>query len=156
MLWKNPSTPAGLEPANFGSSGGYDNHGSTRVNASPTLDHLYPQFSFYRLSRPQDQSGHGGVKKNLHPSYTRDRTRAIQSVAKRLAAWDTWPIMESSHFLKSSLVWSSQQMDASLSRPHRSMWQKILQPTKWPNLQSNPYLLNNSMIYWHWEVQHKL
>ena len=50
-----------------------------------------PQYSFYRrLSEPQGQSGHEGVKKNLHSSYTRDRTRAVQPVAKRLAAWATW------------------------------------------------------------------
>ena len=42
---------------------------------------------FYRrLSGPQDQSGHEGVKKNLHPSDTRDRTRAVQIVATPLAA----------------------------------------------------------------------
>ena len=39
---------------------------------SPTLGRLYPgespRFSFYkRLSGPQDQSGHEGVKKNLQP-----------------------------------------------------------------------------------------
>ena len=45
-----------------------------------------PRYSFYRgLSGPHDQSGHEGVKKNLHPSDTRDRTRAVQPVAKRLA-----------------------------------------------------------------------
>ena len=34
----------------------------------PILDCLYPWFSFYRkLNGPQDQSGHDGVKKNLHP-----------------------------------------------------------------------------------------
>ena len=50
-----------------------------------------PRYSFYRmLSGPQDQSGHEGVKKNLHPSDTRDRTRAVQPVAKRLAACATW------------------------------------------------------------------
>ena len=54
---------------------------------SPTLGHLYtgesPRYSFcMRLSGPQDQSGHEEVKKNLHPSDTRDRTRAVQSVAK--------------------------------------------------------------------------
>ena len=38
-----------------------------------------PRYSFYRrLSGPQGQSGHEGVKKNLHPSDTRDRTRAVQ------------------------------------------------------------------------------
>ena len=38
------------------------------------------RYSFYRrLSGPQDQSGHEGVKKNLHPSDTRDRTRAVQA-----------------------------------------------------------------------------
>ena len=31
-LWKNPSTPAGFEPANLGSSGVYDNHGTTGVD----------------------------------------------------------------------------------------------------------------------------
>ena len=52
-----------------------------------------PRYSFYRrLSEPQDQSGHEGVKKNLHPSDTRDRTRAVQPVAKRLAACATWSI----------------------------------------------------------------
>ena len=46
-----------------------------------------PRYSFYRrLSGPQDQSGHEGAKKNLHPSDTRDRTRAVQPVAQRLAA----------------------------------------------------------------------
>ena len=59
--------------------------------ASPTLGRLYPRgkprYSFYRrLSGPQDQSGHEGVKKNLHPTDTRDRTRAVQLVAQRLAA----------------------------------------------------------------------
>ena len=51
--------------------------------ASPTLGRLYPEesprYSFYmRLSGPQDQSGHEAVKKNLHPSDTRHRTRAVQ------------------------------------------------------------------------------
>ena len=59
--------------------------GKGRV-ASPTLGCLYPRgkprYSFYRrLSGPQDQSGHEGVKKNLHTSETRDRTRAVQPVA---------------------------------------------------------------------------
>ena len=31
-LWKNPSTPAGFEPTNLGSSGEYDNHGTTVVD----------------------------------------------------------------------------------------------------------------------------
>ena len=31
-LWKNPSTPAGFEPANLGSSDEYDNHGTTGVD----------------------------------------------------------------------------------------------------------------------------
>ena len=31
-LRKNPSTPAGFEPANLGSSGEYDNHGTTSVD----------------------------------------------------------------------------------------------------------------------------
>ena len=48
-------------------------------------------YSFYRrLSGPQDQSGHVGVKKNLHPSNTQDRTQAVQPIAKHLAAWATW------------------------------------------------------------------
>ena len=59
--------------------------------ASRTLDRLYPGeghlYSFYRrLSGPHDQLGHEGVKKNLHPSDTRDRTWAVQAVAKHLAA----------------------------------------------------------------------
>ena len=45
--------------------------------ANPMLGHLYsqgkPWYSFYRrLSGLQDQSGHEGVKKNLHPSDTWD------------------------------------------------------------------------------------
>ena len=55
--------------------------------ASPTLGRLYIRYSFYRrLSIPQDQPGHEEVKKSLHTSDTRDRTRAVQPVAKRLAA----------------------------------------------------------------------
>ena len=55
--------------------------------ASPTLCRLYPWESppvpIYRwLSEPQDQSGHEGVKKNLHPSDTWDRTQVVQLVAK--------------------------------------------------------------------------
>ena len=62
--------------------------------ASPTLGRLYPRgkprHSFYRrLSEPQDQCGHEGAEKNLHPSDTRDRSRAVQPVAQSLAA--TWP-----------------------------------------------------------------
>ena len=65
--------------------------------ASPMLDRLHPRESpdthFYRrLSGPQHQPGHKGVKKNLHPSDTWDRIWAIQSIVKRLAAWATWPI----------------------------------------------------------------
>ena len=60
--------------------------------ASPTHSRLHPRYSFYRrLSGPQDYSGHQGVKRNLHPSDTRDRIRAVQPVAKHLAAWATWP-----------------------------------------------------------------
>ena len=59
--------------------------------ASPTLGRLYPRgkppvFISSRLSGPHDQSGHEGVKKNLHPSDTRDRTMAVQPAAKRLVA----------------------------------------------------------------------
>ena len=50
------------------------------------------RYSFNRrLSGPQDQSGHEGAKKNLHPSDTQDRTRTIQPVVKRHASWATWP-----------------------------------------------------------------
>ena len=39
-----------------------------------------PRYSFYRrLSGPQGQSEHEGVKRNLHHSGTRDRTRAVQA-----------------------------------------------------------------------------
>ena len=62
--------------------------GRNRV-ACPTLGRLYPgekpRYSFYRrLSGPQDQSGYKRVKKNLHPSDTWDRTRAVQPAAKSL------------------------------------------------------------------------
>ena len=45
--------------------------------ANPTLGRVYPQekprYSFYRrLSGLQDQSGHEGVKKNLHPGSNLD------------------------------------------------------------------------------------
>ena len=42
-LWKNPSTPAGFEPSNLGSSGEYDNHGTTRVDFgwSTSLIYIY-------------------------------------------------------------------------------------------------------------------
>ena len=35
---KNPSTLAGFEPANLGSSGDYDNHGTTGVKARVIFD----------------------------------------------------------------------------------------------------------------------
>ena len=59
--------------------------------ATPMFDPFTPRkrplYSFYRrLSGPQEQSGHEGVKKNLHPSNTRDQTQAFQHVAKHLAA----------------------------------------------------------------------
>ena len=62
--------------------------------ASPTLGRLYPLrespgrlYSFYRrLNGPQNHSGHGGMKKNLHPFDTRDRIRTLQPITKRLAA----------------------------------------------------------------------
>ena len=62
------------------------------------LGHIFPWeslwYSFYRRMRgPQDQSGHEGVKKNVHPFDTWDRTRAVQPVAKHLAVWATWPIV---------------------------------------------------------------
>ena len=65
-----------------------------------------PGYSFYRkLSGPENKSGYEGVKKNLHPSDTRDRTRAVQPVVKRLAPWATWPpplhIITYSHTLTS-------------------------------------------------------
>ena len=61
------------------------------------LGRLYPgkrtRYSFYRrLSGPQDQTGHKGVNENLHLSDTRDRTRAVQSVAERLASWLHGPL----------------------------------------------------------------
>ena len=52
------------------------------IVASPTHGRHYPR----RLSGPQNQTGHEGVKKNLQPYNTQDRTRAVQPVAKRLAA----------------------------------------------------------------------
>ena len=66
-------------------------HGTGRGRvASPTIGRLYhretPQYSFCRrLSGPQDQSGHEGVKKNLHPSDTWDQTWVVQPVARHLA-----------------------------------------------------------------------
>ena len=55
--------------------------------ASPTLSRLYPgpRNSFYgRLNVTQRRSGHEGVKKDLLSSAARDRTRAVQPVAKPL------------------------------------------------------------------------
>ena len=59
--------------------------------ASHTLGRFSPgessRYSFYgRLSGPQGQSGHEGVKKILHPSDTRYRTRVVRPVAKRPTA----------------------------------------------------------------------
>ena len=56
--------------------------------ANPTLGRLYPRespwYSFYRrLSGPQDMKKR---RKISTPSETRDRTRAVQPVAQRLAA----------------------------------------------------------------------
>ena len=56
----------------------------------PALGRLYSEeisrYSFYRrLYGPQDQSGHEGLKKNLHSCVTRDRTRAVLPVVKRFA-----------------------------------------------------------------------
>ena len=60
--------------------------GKSRMG-SPTLGRLYPRYSFYcRLSGPQEQSGYEGVKKNLHSSDTWDRTRAVEPIAKHIAA----------------------------------------------------------------------
>ena len=66
--------------------------------ASPTLGHLYsrgnPRYSFYRRL-----SGHKGVKKNLHPSDTRDRTRAVQPIAKR------WTDLKKSEKIPGAPAW---------------------------------------------------
>ena len=53
--------------------------GSGRMVASPAVGPFTPGerplYSFYRrLSGPQDQSGHEGVKKNLNSSDSRHRT----------------------------------------------------------------------------------
>ena len=58
--------------------------------ANTTLSCLYPRgkhplLIYIRLSGPQDQSGHKGVKKNLHLYDTWDPTQAVQPIAKRLA-----------------------------------------------------------------------
>ena len=45
------------------------------------LSCCYLHYSFYsQLSAPQGKSGHEGVKKNLHHSDTRDRTRAVSTI----------------------------------------------------------------------------
>ena len=91
-----------------------------------------PRYSFYRrLSGPQGQSGHEGVKKNLHPSETRDRTRAVQPAAKRLAAWATWPTISSvllqillSNICDLWILWKNVQMDRGNINPtqHFPWW----------------------------------
>ena len=54
--------------------------------ASPTLGRLYPRYSFYRrLSGPQDQSGHEGVKKKKAPPL-----RHPGSNPGNPATWATW------------------------------------------------------------------
>ena len=60
--------------------------GGDRVD-SPTLGRLYarrrsPVLIFRRLNGPQDQSGHEGLKKNLEPSDTQNRTRAVQACSQ--------------------------------------------------------------------------
>ena len=55
--------------------------------ASPTLGSIYTRGKLPELSGHQDQSGtHEEVIKNLHSSDTRDRSRTVQPVAKRLVA----------------------------------------------------------------------
>ena len=56
-----------------------------------SLNFLKPvstRYSIYRrLSCPQEQSGHEGEKEKIsNPSDTREQTRAVQHVVKRLAA----------------------------------------------------------------------
>ena len=72
--------------------------------ASPTLGRLYPRgyspvLIYRRLSGPQGQPG-DGVRKNLHSSDTGDRTRVVEPIAKRLAAWATWPTLSKGLSLK--------------------------------------------------------
>ena len=51
---------------------------------NPTLGRFYPWYSFYMwLSGPQDQYGHKGAKKNLHPSDNHDRTWTGQPLELR-------------------------------------------------------------------------
>ena len=58
-----------------------------------------PRYSFYtRLSGPQDQSGHEGVKKDLHPSDTRDRARTVQSVVVVVVAAAFVEIQSQTHW----------------------------------------------------------
>ena len=60
--------------------------GKGRV-ASPTLGRLYPRYSFYsRLSGPPEAVWVLRTEENLHPYDTRNRTRAIDPVAKHIAA----------------------------------------------------------------------
>ena len=52
-LKKNPSTPARFEPANLGSSGEYDNHWTTGVDAHISEDYVWKLLCnsrFFRLA----------------------------------------------------------------------------------------------------------
>ena len=58
--------------------------------ASPTLGRLYPWrkplvLILYEAEWTPGQSGHEGVKKELHPSDARDQARAVHPLVKRLA-----------------------------------------------------------------------
>ena len=53
-------------------------------SATSTLRKIIPILIIYRKLDGSDQSEHEGLKKNLHTSDSRDRTRAVQVVAKHL------------------------------------------------------------------------
>ena len=77
--------------------------GSSTV-ASRTLDRLHlrgsPRTHLIEGWVDPRTSGHEGVKKNLHPFDIQDRTQAVYSIAKRLAAWATWPKIVNNYVLK--------------------------------------------------------
>ena len=50
---KNPSTPVGIEPANLGSRGEYDNHWTTGVD----WGRIWPKFQKKKLNQEKDQTG---------------------------------------------------------------------------------------------------
>ena len=93
--------------------------------ASPMLSHLYPGKApgthfIGGWVDPRTSLDTKGVKKNLYPSDTQDRTWAIQPVAKHLTAWATLltVLYLNSKLLNTFLFWY-------LKSTHQCIWHQL-------------------------------